>query len=150
MTRLSELLNQEDKDSLATSSVKIGNVYLIKMDEQNDITPKDGDSYRLKYFIILGFNKEDNEYGGVVINSDINRHLPPYIQQLHIPIGCREYAFLRYDSYINCAQIKPVSGHTFDKWSFQGKIQQVHLNKIIATLQSNPMKNKAQLARYGL
>ena len=31
MTRLSELLNQEGKDSLATSSVKIGNVYLIKI-----------------------------------------------------------------------------------------------------------------------
>ena len=38
------------------STVSVGDVFLIEMDENDGITPKDGDGSRNKYFVVLGFD----------------------------------------------------------------------------------------------
>lgn len=150
MTRFSDLLNQKQKTNLAVASVTAGKVYLIKMDEKNGIKPKPGDSYRFKYFIVLGFCESEATYGGVIINSEINRNMPPYVQALHIPIHSGVYPFLHHDSFVDCSFLKFAHIQTFDRWEFRGEIDQKCLEKIIKTVQSNPMRNKVQLAAFGL
>lgn len=87
--------------------VQIGDIYLIKADETNDITPKDGMSYRPKYYVVLGFDNNGNVYGGVVFDSDINRdYVPPMLTEFFLPIKKEEYSFLTHDSYIDCSKLK--------------------------------------------
>lgn len=72
MSSIGDLLSNEDKDNLTRQSIEIGDVFLIAMNQKNGITPKNGDDYRNKFFIVLGFDENGNAYGGVVINSNIN------------------------------------------------------------------------------
>ena len=56
---------------IVQNSVKQGDVFLIEMDSQGGVTPKDGALTRNKFFVVLGFDNEGNVYGGVIINSRI-------------------------------------------------------------------------------
>ena len=72
-------------------TVKVGDVYEITMTEANGIKPKPGDASRDKYFVVLGFDTEEVAYGGVIINSQINKNLPSYIKMYHMPIRQSKY-----------------------------------------------------------
>ena len=67
MTILGDIL-EDVGDKLAQNNIKVGNVYLISLDQQSGITPKNGDLTRDKFFIVLGFDNEGNVIGGLVIN----------------------------------------------------------------------------------
>lgn len=111
---LSDFLSSEILKKLADASIEKGNVYRIEMDESNGITPKhSGDTSRHKYFIVLGFDNAGNVYGGVIMNSEINKFTPPAIVQLQIPVQRIRYPFLMHDSYVNCAEIKEVTYRNF-------------------------------------
>lgn len=58
MTKLFDILDENSAKAIAKDSIKIGNVYRIKMDERNGIKPKAGDSSRNKFFIVIGFDSE--------------------------------------------------------------------------------------------
>ena len=60
MTKLFDFLNEKNRASIAKESIKIGHVYRMRMDESNGIKPKLGDSFRNKYFVVLGFDDEGN------------------------------------------------------------------------------------------
>lgn len=80
MMKLADAFSEKDLFKLARGTVNVGDVYEITMSEVNGITPKNGDSTRDKYFIVLGFDSEGVAYGGVIINSQINKNLPPYLK----------------------------------------------------------------------
>lgn len=67
MIKLADYLSKIELNDIAKYSVKIGDVYRIKMDNTNGITPKPGDDSRNKFFVVLGFDSEGNAYGGVII-----------------------------------------------------------------------------------
>ncbi len=114
---LSDFLSSEILKKLADASIEKGNVYRIEMDESNGITPKhSGDTSRHKYFIVLGFDNAGNVYGGVIMNSEINKFTPSAIVQLQIPVQRVHYPFLKHDSYVNCADIKEVNISKFSEW----------------------------------
>ena len=56
--------------------ITLGDVYRIKMNQNDGITPKGNDSYRYKYIIIIGYDG-NNYYGAVTsgINIKINAGL---------------------------------------------------------------------------
>lgn len=86
MIKISDALDEDGLSQLAARTVKIGDVYEITMTEANGIKPKPGDASRDKYFVVLGFDSEGVAYGGVIINSQINKNLPGYIKMYHMPI----------------------------------------------------------------
>ena len=45
MTILSELLEDDSIQDIARKTIKVGDVYRIKMNQQNGIVPKKGDWY---------------------------------------------------------------------------------------------------------
>lgn len=71
--KISDALNEEELSRLAAKTIKIGDVYEITMTEVNGIKPKRGDKSRDKYFVVLGFDSNGIAYGGVIINSQINK-----------------------------------------------------------------------------
>lgn len=149
MMKISEALNQEELSRLARNTISIGDVYEITMTEANGITPKAGDSSRDKYFIVLGFDSNGMVYGGVIINSRINSHLPPHLKMFQ-PIRQSKYPFLRYDSFVDCVRLKIASPYNFQNWRHLGKIDEYDISLIIGTIKESPVENAAKLASFGL
>ena len=136
---------------LADLTVNIGNVYRIKMDESNGITPKaPGDISRNKFFIVLGVDIDDNVYGGVIINSEINPNINSNLREFHIPIQRIHYSFLVRDSYVDCSDIKVVSKSSFAKWQFLGRLDDYDIEIVNTTILSCPAINKATKKRFGI
>lgn len=150
MTKLFESLKDDTLKKLAKNTVRVGDVYRIKMGRDNGIIPKGGDDSRNKFFVVLGFDANGNAYGGVIVNSMINRNVPQTIQDWHMPIKCSKYTFLTHDSFVDCSTLKSASIEKFGEWEFKGVICEEDLNLIVATIKSSPNESKMHLAMYGL
>ena len=150
MMKISDALNEDELSRLASHTVKVGDVYEITMTEANGIKPKPGDTSRDKYFVVLGFDADGVAYGGVIINSQINKNLPGYIKMYHMPIKQAKYPFLRYDSFVDCVQLKRVYPNKFNEWHYLGEIDDYDIELIIGTVRESPRESPEHLALYGL
>lgn len=150
MMKISDVLNEDELSRLAARTVKVGDVYEITMTEANGIKPKLGDTSRDKYFVVLGFDSEGVAYGGVIINSQINKNLPGHIKMYHMPIKQAKYPFLRYDSFVDCVQLKRAYPHKFNEWNYLGEIDEYDVELIIGTIKESPRESVEHLAQYGL
>lgn len=148
--KLADALNEDDIARLATRTVNVGDVYEITMTPANGITPKPGDASRNKYFIVLGFDADGKAYGGVIINSQINRNLPAHLKMYHMPIRQSKYPFLRYDSFVDCVRLKVVEIQRFSQWDYLGEIDERDVDLIIGAVKESPAESQKQLARFGL
>ena len=150
MTTLFEMLNNDSIKAIAKNTVKVGDVYRIKMDERNGIKLKAGDKSRNKYFIVLGFDSEGNAYGGVIINSEINPNIPQSMKNCHLHIECSKYSFLDHDSYVDCSKLKIANIEKFGKWQYLGFFSLEDVQLITTTIQGSPNETKEHLAMFGL
>lgn len=150
MMKISDALNDDELYRLSAKTVKVGDVYEITMTEANGIKPKPGDSSRNKYFVVLGFDSEGVAYGGVIINSQINRNLPAHIKMYHMPIKQSKYPFLRYDSFVDCVQLKRAFPHKFNEWNYLGEIDGYDVELIIGTIKESPRESPEHLAQFGI
>ena len=138
-------------DKLAQDNIKVGNVYLINLDQQNGITPKNGDLTRDKFFIVLGFDQEGNIIGGLVINSNINYNLPSSVTDYQLPIKVEQCPFLKHNSFVNCSKIIVANKTKFTKQAYRGEISDSELMELIVnTVKDSPTVNTKQLKRFGL
>lgn len=147
---IADSLNEEELTRLARGTIKVGDVYEITMTKENGLTPKSGDLTRNKYFVILGFDADGNVYGGVIINSNINKNLPGYIKIYHMPIRKAKYDFLRYDSFVDCLQLKIARVEKFKEWDYLGELDSYDVELIIGTIKESPRESAAHLAQFGL
>ena len=148
--KISDALNEDELSRLAIHTVKVGDVYEITMTEANGIKPKAGDSSRDKYFVVLGFDSTGIAYGGVIINSQINKNLPAHLRMYHMPIKHSKYPFLRYDSFVDCVRLKMAYPLKFDEWNFLGAIDDYDLELIIGTIKESPAESEEHLSLFGL
>jgi len=150
MTKLSDALTDEELLSLARKTVEVGDVYRINMTAANGIKPKAGDDSRNKYFVVLGFDSHGVAYGGVIINSRINRNLPAHLKMYHMPLPKAKYGFLDHDSFVDCVSLKRAFPEKFRQWKYLGKIEEYDVDLIIGTIKESPRENAAHLALYGI
>lgn len=150
MIKLFDTLDETSGTALARQFINIGNVYRIKMNEKNGIKPKPGDNSRNKYFIVLGIDHEGIVYGGVIINSKINPHIPMSIKKYHVPIECSRYSFLDHDSFVDCSKLKTTTIEKFGHWQFLGALLEEDVQLITATIQKSPNETNERLIMFGL
>ena len=150
MIKISDALTPDELSRLASGTVKVGDVYEMSMTEANGIKPKNGDDSRNKYFIVLGFDKYGIAYGGVIINSRINKNLPAHLKMYHMPLRQEKYPFLRYDSFVDCVRLKTASPQKFNEWSYLGEIDDYDVRLIIGTIKESPAESERHLAQFGL
>lgn len=149
MTTIGDLLG-ERADMLMERALSVGDVHFIPLGQQEGITPKEGD-FRNKYFVILGFDKDGNIIGGIVINSSINTNLPSSITDYLMPISKEQCSFLKYDSFLNCSHLIIVSKGKFNSSTYKGTIEDQDLLSIIkGTLSESPYTSKQQLTEFGI
>jgi hypothetical protein len=138
-------------NKLTQDNIKIGNVYLLNLNENNGITPKDGDSTRNKFFIVLGFDNDENVIGGLVINSNINNKLPSTITDYQLPITVEQCPFLNHNSFINCSKIIIANRTKITMQSYRGEISDSKLMELIFnTVKESPTINQKQLETFGI
>lgn len=150
MTNFGDLLG-DSADKLTQSSINIGDVHLLNLDQNNGITPKSGDTTRNKFFIVLGFDNEGNVIGGLVINSKINYKLPPSVTDYQLPVSVQQFPFLEHNSFINCSKIIVAKRSKFNKTTYRGEISDTEMMElIINTVKESPTVNKMQLKEFGI
>lgn len=150
MTTLGDLIGDKS-DLLARTVVEIGDVHLLPLTQQEGVTPKDGQDFRNKYFVVLGFDSAGNAIGGVVINSAINHNLPSSVTDYLMPISVKDCPFLNHDSFVNCSYLFVVNKEKITSKTFKGKIEDESLmGLIIGTIIESPHVNKQQLKEFGI
>lgn len=150
MTTIGDSLDSKTLLNIVRSAVKVGEVYCINMDESNGIKPKAGDSSRDKYFIVLGFDADDEIYGGVIINSDINQKSPLSVRDWHMPIKCSKYSFLKHDSFVDCSKLKTANPTKFLKTRLLGSMDEADITLIINTIKDSPNESRIRISSFGL
>lgn len=146
--KISDVFSEDKLVQIASQTIEVGDVYEITMTEKNGIKPKNGDLSRDKYFIVLGFDSNGVAYGGVIINSQINKNLPARLKMYHMPLKQAKYPFLRYDSFVDCVQLKIAFPQKFNEWNYLGKVDDYDLGLIIGTIKDSPVESKERLAMF--
>lgn len=150
MTKIGDLFGNV-ADKLTQDTLKIGDVNMLVLDKSNGITPKDGDNTRNKFFVVLGFDKEGNVIGGLVINSNINHRLPSTITDYQLPVTVEQCPFLKHNSYVNCSRLITAERSKFDMSTYRGEIQDCDLmEQIVGTVKESPTASKKMLKDFGI
>ena len=149
MTKIGDILGGL-ADKIARDTIKIGDVHLLALDRTNGITPKGDDKTRNKFFVILGFDKDGNVIGGVVINSKINNKLPNTITDYQLPITVKQCPFLEHNSYVNCSRLMVAERTKFNGTTYRGEMEEELMELIIGTVKESPTMNKRMLADFGI
>ncbi len=149
MTKIGDILG-DFADEIARDTIKIGDVHLLVLDRNNGITPKDGEKTRNKFFVVLGFDKDGNVIGGVVINSKINNKLPNAITDYQLPITVKQCPFLDHNSYVNCSRLMVAERTKFNGKTYRGEMSDELMELIIGTVKESPTMNKRMLADFGI
>ncbi len=134
--------------SVVCSGISVGDVFAARMNESNGITPKDGYNSRRKFFVVLGITEDGFVYGGVVVNSQINKNTEPAKKMLQYPLDENKYDFLEHNSFVNCAELKTLTLEQLLKAECIGKIIQEDLNLIIGAVIGSPFVEQATLERF--
>ena len=61
-----------DKEKVNISSMKVGDIIYIPLDEEDGLILKEGYKSRRKYIVIIGFTPEGIAVGALLINSNID------------------------------------------------------------------------------
>ena len=100
-----------DKEKVNISSIKVGDIIYIPLDEEDGLTLKKGYKDRLKYIVIIGFTPEGVAVGALLINSEIDpsNHSKEFLD-CQYQLQVRNYrAILDYDSWLDCSDIFEIS-----------------------------------------
>ena len=150
MTKIADLVGDQ-ADELARFSLSVGDIHYLPLGKEEQITAKEGEDFRNKYLIILGFDASGNAIGGVVVNSKINPKLPTTITDYLMPVTRSQFPFLSYNSFINCSHLIVVKKEKFNRNTFRYHVEDRNLMHIIAgTLSDCPLVNKQLLKEFSI
>ncbi|MDR1022590.1 MAG: hypothetical protein LBL94_04890 [Prevotellaceae bacterium] len=145
-----DILKPLEAEKFAKLTIEAGNVFRVNMDKADGVTPKQGDSSRNKYFVVLGFDGAGSAYGGVIFNSRINQNLAPSVRDYHMPVSRAKYGFLSHDSFVDCSSLKTANPAKLLKGQYLGDVDEDDLSLIKSTVKSSPKETEERLALFGL
>lgn len=150
MTSIGDLVGSLS-DKLTQDNIDIGSVYMLRLDKTNGITPKNGDTFRDKFFVVLGLNEDRVVVGGLVINSNINKNLPATVTDYYLQIPAERYPFLKHDSFVNCSKLIVANKDKFTRSTYCGEItDSSFLESIYNTVKESPTVSNKQLKMFGI
>lgn len=156
MVNIGELLGRGEIANLFSETVEEGEVYRLRLSSSEGVVAKNKeDDGRKKYFIVIGKDQEGNAIGFVLINSEVNPHLPACRKELHYLLKATDYDFLEgEDRFVDCSDFKKISKERFaDLFSAEkqkGKINQQDVKKIKDLICSYENVSMKMLRRFGL
>lgn len=144
----------EAAEQVDMSSVKIGDIIYVTLDEDDGLTLKDGYDDRLKYIVIIGFTPEGIALGALLINSDIDpSKRSAELKDCQYPLLARNYRnILDYDSWLDCSDIFELSKLKISerKGKLKGHLTTEDLERVMDFLKDTEVFDTATKKRYGI
>ena len=145
----------DEAERVDMSSVKIGDIIYVPMDEEDGLILKNGYNDRKKYIVIIGFTPEGVAIGALLINSEIDssKRRSEELLNCQYPLLVRNYRnILDYDSWLDCSDIFELSKLkiTEKKGKLKGCLTPEDRECVIEFLKETDVFDNATKKRYGI
>lgn len=143
-----------DKENVNMSSVKVGDIIYVPLDEDDGLILKDGYKDRLKYIVIIGFTPEGVAVGALLINSEIDpSKRSQELLDCQYPLLHRDYShILDYDSWLDCSDIFeiPKLKITDKDGKMKGCLTEEDKERVMDFLKDTDVFDNVTKRRYGI
>ena len=143
-----------DKEKVNMSSIKVGDIIYVPLDEEDGLTLKDGYEERRKYIVIIGFTPEGIAVGALLINSEIDpSKRSQELLNCQYPLQVRHYRdILDYDSWLDCSDIFeiPKLKITEKDGKMKGGLTVEDRERVMDFLKETEVFDNATKRRYGI
>lgn len=131
--------------------LKVGSVIKVALDESDGLVLKPGYKNRDKYIVIIGFTKEGNIIGALLINTDPATYTKE-LRECQFQVKKSKYpAILDYDSWLNCGNILDINkDKLIKKGAFKGEFQEDDLGYVMEFLKNTEMYTPKDKRKYGI
>ena len=167
MTTLAELLSHDSAKKLQklktamnhkkrfkpkpNRNIQQGDVFKIKANESNGITPKNGELYRWKHFIVIGKLADGTLHCCAAFDSDMNKEfVEPRFDEFFLPVKAGRYSFIDHDSFIDCLRLKQASPAKLLKGKYEGRLVDEDLAEVLKLVKMNIRHTPAFLNLWGI
>lgn len=145
----------DEAERVDMSSVKIGDIIYVPLDEEDGLILKNGYDDRKKYIVIIGFSPEGVAIGALLINSEIDSSKKRSEELLNsqYPLLVRNYrSILDYDSWLDCSDIFELSKLkiTEKDGKLKGCLTPEDRERVMAFLKETEVFDNATKKRYGI
>lgn len=152
LAKLKDIIDQaEDTDM---SSIKIGDIIYVSLDEEDGLKLKNGYKDRNKYIVIIGFTPEGVAIGSLLINSKIDpSKRSDELLNCQYPLLVRNYrSILDYDSWLDCSDIFELSKSKImeKKGKLKGCLISEDKERVMQFLKDTDVLDNATKKRYGI
>jgi len=143
-----------EKERVDMSSVKIGDIIYVSLDEEDGLVLNKGYKTRNKYIVIIGFTPEGKAVGALLINSEIdNTKRSQELLGCQYPLLVRHYrGILDYDSWLDCSDIFEIENTKINmrKGRLKGALTADDRERVMEFLRETDVFDKASKRRYGI
>lgn len=150
--KLKALIAEQEKVDM--SSVKVGDIIYVPLDEEDGLILKNGYEDRKKYIVIIGFTKEGIAIGALLINSNIDlSKRSDELMNCQYPLLLRNYRnILDYDSWLDCSDIIEITKQKIiDKdGELKGCLLDEDKERVVEFLKETDIFDNATKKRYGI
>ncbi|MDE6553267.1 MAG: hypothetical protein K2K98_09970 [Muribaculaceae bacterium] len=152
---LEKLKAQMEEAELADmSSVKVGDIIYVPLDEEDGLTLTQGYDTRRKYIVIIGFTPEGVAIGALLINSAIDpSKRSSEMMDCQYPLLLRHYPdILDYDSWLDCSDIFELSKEKISerKGKLKGCLIDDDRTRVLDFLRETDVFDNITKRRFGL
>lgn len=146
-------MNLSELDGLKELTVNRGSVYRMRFYPSDGVKPKNPeDTFRDKYFVILGKDNEGVIVALSLINTDINEKLFNRIGPYQYMLCKSDYSFLKgKDRYVDCYQFKDISALRIVRFGeYIGTLNNRDLSEVLKLVALSPTAVPARLHKYSI
>ena len=145
---------QQDYSSVTLEKISKGSLIETVLGEDDGLILKNGRSFRSKKLIVVGVDKEQVLcFGSILINTKINPNAgfsDEFLSAQYL-LKQKEYPqFLKYDSYVDCAQVLPISATKLLRGKYYGRLSDNDLIGIFNILETTDTLTTKQKKRFGI
>lgn len=144
----------DEAERVDMSSVKIGDIIYVPLDEEDGLILKNGYDDRKKYIVIIGFTSEGVAIGALLINSEIDSSKrSEELLNCQYLLLVRDYrSILDYDSWLDCSDIFEISKLkiTEKDGKLKGCLTPEDRERVMEFLKETDVFDNATKKRYGI
>lgn len=143
-----------DKEKINISSINVGDIIYVPLDEEDGLTLKKGYKERLKYIVIIGFTPDGVAVGVLLINSKIDpSKRSPELYACQYTLLHRNYShILNYDSWLDCSDILEIPKLKITKkdGKIKGRLTEDDKERVMTFLKETDVFDNVTKRYYGI
>ena len=143
-----------EAEKVDMSSVKVGDIIYVSLDEEDGLTLTNGYDSRNKYIVIIGFTPEGIAIGALLINSEIDpSKRSSEMMNCQYPMLLRHYPrILDHDSWIDCSDIFELSKEKISErdGKLKGCLTDDDKERVLEFLRETDVFDNITKRRFGL